>query len=351
MSSTIPRTASVRPIYAFAKAMREEGISVEPLLAHAGISQSTYADPYSLIPRDSACLFYQAVAERSSKLAVGLAAARNCDAAQLQLFEYLFASASNVGEGVRSFVENSALIYPGAPFFLEPRGDNVLLRFEPVDPATPRCLIEFVVGTIFLIGRRVLGGEVSGSGTCAWFAFAKPEDDAEYRSFFHGQVQFQAPAHGLCLQASRLSSQISRANPRLRRMLEEQLYADAQRFVQSSSVSDRVRSLISAALPEGDTGMVATARKLHMSRSTLRRKLAGEGTSHRALVQTVRASLAMRYLHRADLSIAEIASLVGYDDIAAFYKAFKQWTGSTPAEQRARLQNVGGADDARVANG
>ena len=116
MSSTIPRTASVRPIYAFAKAMHEEGISVEPLLASAGISQSTYADPYSLIPRTSACLFYRAVAERSSKLAVGLAAARNCDAAQLQLFEYLFASASNVGEGVRSFVENSSLICAGAPF-------------------------------------------------------------------------------------------------------------------------------------------------------------------------------------------------------------------------------------------
>jgi len=82
----------------------------------------------------------------------------------------------------------------------------------------------------------------------------------------------------------------------------------------------------------------------------MRRRIRGDADGRRDQLSAGR-RLTMRYLHRADLSIAEIACLVGYDDIAAFYKAFKQWTGSTPAEQRARFQNVGGADDARVAHG
>jgi AraC-like DNA-binding protein len=336
-------------MYAFAKTIREEGKPIEPLLAKAGISQATFDDPYSLIPYVSACAFYGSAAEYSSRPALGLAAARNCDAAQLHLLEYLFASASNLGEGVRSFVENSLRPSSVGRFSLEPYGDHVLLRFAPLDQAMPPCFIAYVVGTVFLIGRRVVGGE-KPPGTRAWFAFAKPQDDAEYRSFFQGEVRFDAPAHGLFMAASALQLKMCRANPRLRQTLEEELHASTQRFVQSSSVSDRVRSLISAALPEGDIGMVAVARKLHMSRSTLRRKLAFEGTSHRALVQTVRASVAIRYLRRADFSIGEIARLVGYDDIAAFHKAFKQWTGSTPAEQRARFRAGNGRNgDARIA--
>lgn len=339
MSSTNLRTMSVRPMYAFAKTIGEEGISVEPLLARAGIAPSTYDDPFSLVPYPSACLFYEAAAERSSRGALGLAAARNSDAAQLQLLEYLYASSTNVGEGVRAFAENSSLVCSGVPFFLESRGDNVLLRFEPVDQGTPRCFVEFVVGTVFLVGRRVAGSDTPPPGSCAWFAFPRPDSHAEYRLFFQGAVRFDAPAHGVCMMASRLQFRMSRANPRLRQMLQQQLCASAQQFAYSSSVSDRVRSLISASLPEGDTGMVAVARKLHMSRSTLRRKLACEGTTHRALVQTVRATVAIRHLRRADLSIGEIARLVGYDDITAFHKAFKQWTGLTPAEQRARYRS------------
>jgi len=49
MSPTIPHTVPVRPMYAFAKTIREEGIPLEPLLVRAGISLATYEDPYSLV--------------------------------------------------------------------------------------------------------------------------------------------------------------------------------------------------------------------------------------------------------------------------------------------------------------
>ena len=98
-----------------------------------------------------------------------------------------------------------------------------------------------------------------------------------------------------------------------------------------------------------DTTMVMIAKRLHMSRSTL-------GTSWRAEERRIQLShgpCTLRcygHLRRADLSIAEIARFLRYEDISAFHKAFKRWTGRTPAEQRARYWSSDGLrDDVRAA--
>jgi AraC-like DNA-binding protein len=64
-----------------------------------------------------------------------------------------------------------------------------------------------------------------------------------------------------------------------------------------------------------------------------------EGTTYRGILQTVRESMSLKYLQRSDLSLGEVAHLVGYDDSTSFHKAFKQWTGSTPAEYRTRRRS------------
>jgi AraC-like DNA-binding protein len=72
--------------------------------------------------------------------------------------------------------------------------------------------------------------------------------------------------------------------------------------------------------------------------------------THRSLLREVRRDLAFEYLQRQDISIDEVAYLVGYDDTTAFHKAFKQWTGSTPAQQRSRML-PGGEDASRPPEG
>jgi AraC-like DNA-binding protein len=82
--------------------------------------------------------------------------------------------------------------------------------------------------------------------------------------------------------------------------------------------------------------MDAIATRLHMSPSTLRRRLRQEGVTHRWLLQEVRRDFAFVSVQRQDISIDEVAYLVGYDDPTAFHKAFKRWTGNIPTEHRSR---------------
>jgi AraC-like DNA-binding protein len=46
--------------------------------------------------------------------------------------------------------------------------------------------------------------------------------------------------------------------------------------------------------------------------------------------------LATRYLADKQLSISQIAWLLGYQEVGGFSHAFKRWTGKTPREMRAR---------------
>ena len=94
------------------------------------------------------------------------------------------------------------------------------------------------------------------------------------------------------------------------------------------------RILINAAGEFPDINQVAN--KLHVSESTLRRRLGNESTNFRAICDEVRNLLACEYLSTTKLTVAEIASLLDYSEPVSFRRAFVRWNGMTPSDFRAR---------------
>ena len=72
------------------------------------------------------------------------------------------------------------------------------------------------------------------------------------------------------------------------------------------------------------------ARALGLSRQTLYRRLKAEGATFEGLLDRVRRRLALRLLREQGLSVKETAYRLGFSDPAAFSRAFKRWTGSSP---------------------
>ena len=96
------------------------------------------------------------------------------------------------------------------------------------------------------------------------------------------------------------------------------------------------RGLVVAALPSGDATLDRIARELATSPRTLRRRLAEDGETFESILSRTRHELALRYLERRDVSLAEIALLLGFSDQSAFQRAFRRWTGETPRAVRER---------------
>lgn len=81
------------------------------------------------------------------------------------------------------------------------------------------------------------------------------------------------------------------------------------------------------------------ASQLCVSPQTLRRKLQHEGTSYQQIKDVLRRDLAIDKLVHENLSVAEIGQLLGFVEPASFTRAFKQWTGISPAEYRLQAKH------------
>lgn len=103
------------------------------------------------------------------------------------------------------------------------------------------------------------------------------------------------------------------------------------------SVRARVESLLMPVLHRGDLSIEKVAGDLGMSRATLYRRLKDEGITFAALVDELRKRMASDYLAARKVSVNETAYLVGFSEASSFVRAFRRWTGRTPAEYRASL--------------
>ena len=82
------------------------------------------------------------------------------------------------------------------------------------------------------------------------------------------------------------------------------------------------------------------ARSGMSARNFNRRFKAATGYQPGVYVQMLRIAAAKEMLERGALSIQDVCSKIGYDDIAFFRSLFKRHTGMTPAEYRRRFARM-----------
>jgi AraC-like DNA-binding protein len=88
-----------------------------------------------------------------------------------------------------------------------------------------------------------------------------------------------------------------------------------------------------------------------MHSRTLTRRLKASGCNFKALVDEGRFEIAREMLQNTSLDVSRIAASLDYADASAFTRAFRRWSGATPAVWRATsrhtIQGSHGASAAR----
>ncbi len=102
-----------------------------------------------------------------------------------------------------------------------------------------------------------------------------------------------------------------------------------------ANLSGRVRQALVDGLPGGQVSAGQIARALAVSKRSLQRRLKEEGASFKTILEDTRRAIALNYLQNSDMSVHEIALLLGFRDPSSFFRAFRSWTGRTPQAVRA----------------
>lgn len=160
---------------------------------------------------------------------------------------------------------------------------------------------------------------------------SKPAHHSEYGRLFRVPVRFGAKWNAVAF-----SEELLRLVPHGIRPSYAQHLAAAHaemllnRLDDQSTFAGRVAAAIARSVEHRRTSVDAVAKQFGISRQTLYRRLKREGVTFEDVSEAVLRELAQSQI-RLGRSVAEVADLLGYSDRAAFSKAFKRWTGGSPA--------------------
>lgn len=160
-----------------------------------------------------------------------------------------------------------------------------------------------------------------------------PVIDEAFREFLGCEVQ-GGDVNALVFRSEDLEKPFVSHNENMWEFFEPELQKRLYEMERDESFAAKVRSALTELLPGGAGTVDDVAAKLGVSKRTLQRKLTEENTSFQKQLNGTREILAKHYIRNTDMSIDEIAFLLGYQEINSFLRAFSIWTGMSIGEYR-----------------
>jgi AraC-like DNA-binding protein len=320
---------------AFAK-LQEAGAEPVPLLKKAGLTLSQIEDPdVRLSVRDQIRFLNLAAGALQDDL-LGFHLAQSPDLREFGLLYYVLASSEVLSEALQRGAHYSSIVNEGISLrYIEGTDACMTFTYVGVSRHVDRHQIEFWMVALVRMCRQLTSLRLVP--TRVRLTHHRDNSSSEFAEFFGGDLVFGAAIDEVAFAASVKQMPVASADPYLNRMLiaycEEAL---SNRPKISGSFRSAVENTIVPLLPHGKARAGEIARRLGVSRRTFARRLSSEGLTFSEVLERLRSDLAERYLADGDLSISQIAWLLGYQEVSALTHAFKRWTGKTPRE--ARLQ-------------
>ena len=165
----------------------------------------------------------------------------------------------------------------------------------------------------------------------------RPLNAAAYEQHFACPVYFGRSRNVLASAVSWLDHPLPQANAMAYPLSHQLLVSEFERAAAPSPLGLAVERAIRRALPRA-LAPADLARSLNLGERSLRRKLAQEGLSFRALLDMAHKARALELMAGTGRSLTEIAMLTGFSDVRAFSRAFKRWTGRPPSALQAAVQ-------------
>lgn len=312
--------------------VERRGVDPDALLRRSQLDPARLLDIRETISVEESALLVDNAVAMTGDPGLGLAIGANVPETTLQVFGHLVLSHSTIRQAFTALRRYGSLVIEGPSWGLIEQGDLALFTFQTsVDVGDPtRFCVECTLALSARIGRHFTGDR--GILTEVRFRHSEPSYAAQYNEVFGCPVLFDQPINALVFPRILLDAPHPHADDTLRTVLRETADRLLHERTQSRSVADRVRTMLRYEQNLAQVDVNRIARHVGLSARALRRRLGSEGSPLSTLLDEARCRIACHELRRPDATIKETAELLGFSEPSAFHRAFKRWTGRTPAE-------------------
>lgn len=307
----------------------------EGVLRSAGIPLELLHSAQARVPAAAFAAVWLAVAQRLDDEFFGLDR-RRMKVGSFALLCHAVLASENLGQALRAMLRGLALFLDDIGATLHVEQDQAVIRItnrigDPDDRRfADETFLVMVHGLMcWLAGKRITLRRAD-------FAGPRPAYAQEYALLFSAQLQFNAPATAVHFDAHLLAAPVVQNAATLKTFLRNAPQSVFLKYKNTNSWTARLRHRLRGCIGASDWPLLQDlAQELHLTPTTLRRRLIAEGTSYQAIKDELRRDAAIHYLCNTRLSVGDISALLCFKDVSAFRRAFKSWAGVQPSHYRA----------------
>jgi len=317
----------------FVRVVEMHGVDANALLREAGVDPAALRDPAARIPS----AFWDIAGAKAAALipdpAFGLRAARCWHPSNLGALGHAWLASSTLRTGLERLQRYSRILGEKAQLKITDTRDGLRFAYDHRrrDPVLRAIGADFALSLVLDMCRMNYGASLRPVEVR--LARARPRDTEPYRHFYGCPIHFEANEDGFLLAARVAAEPLPTANRQLAGTLDSILTAQLA-ALDRNNIPARCKSSFLEEITSGKVSEQDMARRLHMSRRSLQRKLAESNTTYQKLIDDTRRDLALRYMEDPRNSITDVTFLLGFSGQSAFTRAFNRWTGMSPTTYR-----------------
>lgn len=312
------------------------GASWTALVAASGLSPAELASPERAVPASAVLDTWAAAMRALGDPGFPMAYASAFSIENYPILGFAVLTAPSGREAFARAIRYGGIVGRSGAWSMVESADALTLRWARAGERTlgMRVANEAVLAEMVSSTRQALA--TGARPMAVRFRHPPPSDVRAHEAYFDAPVSWHCEDDALVLPRGLLDAVPRHANRGMSSYFEGQA---ASRLAEANALDDehlvdKVARIVDGELLDGEPSLGKVARRLAMSDRTLRRGLVAEATTFRAVVDKTRTARAKVLMADPRVSLSDIAFALGFSEHAAFTRAFKRWTGTSPAAAR-----------------